>query len=661
MRVMSVVDFKKAIIFVVVLGVGVLFVALNVAAAREGFNPLGELAGKLWHLALFGLFWLAVYALGNALARLLFGRSPWSPDLAAALGVAAAVVLAFAACALGLAYGWLAKAVVIGGAAAGIFIWRRDFARVPARLERWLRELNVSSAALAAGAAVLALPFALTAAVPPFFWDALTYHLAVPKAYADAHGFIYLPYNIYSSMPMGGSLFYLWPYLWDGLITAKASHLVVTVLALSLTYRLARIWLSQFYAALAAALVLLTSPVMVVIGGAHNDHFQVLFAVAALYIYFEWVRRDGGATRRPWLAFGLFLGAALAVKYSAYAVTAAFVPVWIYDIVRRRVRLSRVLIFLGVAFLVVAPWLVKAYVERGNPVFPLFYNVFDGRGFTGEQAERLMAWQMEMGRGRGISDFALLPYRISVEADVGYGAFSGIYLPFLLPLAALAALFFRRAGGLVAYGWLYLAAWFFGPQQLRFLGAALPAFAVAAAGVVAAAEMGRGNWPRRLWRSFIIMAAFIISVPYFAGALLRATSNYTFVFKPDRDEFLRNRVGFFAAQEFINEELPREAKVLMVFTNHTLYLERDAVYDSFLEASALLLAAEKAEDGEALYALARRWGCDYVHVYHSFEPEVWPHYAPRARDVFYDFVRRHGALVYRDRLNEVYELVGGGR
>jgi hypothetical protein len=656
---MSIGDVKKAIVLIVVLGVGALFVALNVAAAREGFNPLGDLAAKLGHLALFGVFWLAVYALGRGAARLLFGRSSWPPDLAAALGVAAAVVLAFGVCALGTAYGWLAKALVVGGAAAAVFVWRKDFARVPERLRRWLGELDTSSAALVVGAAALALPFALTAAVPPFFWDALTYHLAVPKAYADAHGFVYLPYNVYASMPMGGSLFLHWALLWDGLITAKASHLVVTVLALSLTYRLGRLWLSQFYSALAAALVILTSPVMVVIGGAHNDHFQLLFTAGALYAYFKWVRREDGSARRPWLAFGLFLGAALAVKYSAYAVAAAFVPLWIYDVARKRVRVSRALMFLAVAFLMVLPWLVKAYVERGNPAFPLFYDIFGGRGFTAEQAERLMTWQMKMGPGRSLVDLVKLPYRISVEADVGYGSFSGIYLPFLLPLAALAALFFRRAGGLVAYGWLYLAAWFFGPQQLRFLDAALPAFAVAAAGAVAAAEIGRRDWPRRIWRGFCIIAVFLVSIPYFAGALLSATFNYTYLFKPDRDAFLRGHVGFFAAQEFINRDLPPDARVLMVFTNHTLYLEREAVYDSFLEASAFLLAAERAQDAAPLYALARRWGCDYVHIYHSFEPEVWPYYAPRARAVFYDFVSRHGALVYQDRLNEVYELVGG--
>jgi len=643
------------------LGVAALFAALSANTPREGLNPLGELAGKLWHLGLFLVFWLAVYSLGRGIRRLLFGRSPWPPDLAAALGVAAVVVLTFATCALGLAYGWLVKALIVGAAAAGAIFFRRDLARVPGRLRRWLGELETSSALLLVGTVAVALPFVLTAAEPPFYWDPLTYHLAVPKAYAAAHGFIYLPYNVYASMPMGGSLFYLPPYLWDGLIAAKGSYVVVTVLALSLTYRLARIWLGQFYAALASAFVILTSPVIVTIGDAHSDHFQMLFAVAALYVYFK--RGDYGelTTRRSWLALGTFVGAALAVKYSAYAVVAAFVPIWVYDVIKQRVRLSWVAKAVAVAAALVLPWLVKAYVERGNPVFPFLYGVFDGRGFTAEQADRLMAWQLSMGKGRGMGDLLLLPYRISVKADVSYEEFSGIYLPFLLPLAALAAAFFRRPGRLIAYGWLYLLAWFFGAQQLRFLDGALPALATAAAAVVAAVDVRWGVWPRRLWRSVVIIGLFLVSVPYFAGALLNATSDYRYLFRPDRDQFLKSRVGFFAAQDFINKELPTDARILMVFTNHTLYLERDAVYDSFLEASPLLLAAEKAENGDELNALVRGWGCDYVHIYHSYEPKVWPYYTPHARQVFYDFVRRYGVVVYQDRLNEVYELAGGDR
>ncbi len=69
---------------------------------------------------------------------------------------------------------------------------------------------------------------------------------------------------------------------------------------------------------------------------------------------------------------------------------------------------------LAVAAAVLLWWLAKTYVERGNPVFPVCYDVFGGRDFTAEQARRVASRQMGMGRGRGVADYVLLPYRISV-------------------------------------------------------------------------------------------------------------------------------------------------------------------------------------------------------------------------------------------------------
>jgi hypothetical protein len=651
---------RKALVGAAVVGVAAAFVALNLSSASYPDNPLPVVCGKLWHLLLFLVFWFAVYALGRGATRVLFGPRWGSPDLACALGVVAVVAALFALCAVGLAYGWLVKALVVGGAGAGAFVLKGELGRVPERLRRGLGEMEVTTALLIAGTAGLVLPVALTTPAPPFFWDALTYHLAVPKAYADAHGFVYLPYNVYASMPMGGSLFYLGPYLWDGLITARASHLVVTVLALAVTYRLGRLWLKQFYAALAAVLVLFTPPVVATMCGAHNDHFQLLFVVAALYVYFG-KESESAPARRSWLAVGIFLGAALAVKYAAVAALAAFAPIWIYDAIRKRVRWSWLARTAAVAALVVLPWLAKAYVERGNPVFPVMYDVFDGRDFTAEQSERLTAWQLEMGKGHGITDLLWLPYRISVEADVGYESFSGVYLPFLLPFAALALFLFRRGGRLIAFGWLYLAAWFFGPQQLRFLDAALPALAVAATAVVGVVEAGWGDWARRGWRLGVTAVLFPVSVPYFAGGLVGFLPVAPYLAGTDARTFLVKNVGFAEAQEFINENLPADAKILMVFMNHTLYLEREAVYDSFLEASPFLMAAEKARGGGELYALARRWGVTHVHVHHAYEDNVWPYYSPRACVNFYDFLGRFGRVVYEDDGNEVFALEGRRR
>jgi hypothetical protein len=654
---------KKALYAVGVLALAAVAVALGVAAREGGVNPMGVVAGKLGHLALFVVFWFAVYVVGRACSRFLLDRDETPPELAAALGVAAMVVLAFVMGAAHVISVWLARGFIVGAAAAGAYFFRRDLARVPERVQRWLDELEVSTAGLLVVVGAIALPLALTAAVPPYYWDSLTYHLAVPKAYADAGGFVYLPYNVYASMPMGGSLFYLWPYLWDGLITAKASHLVVTFLAAALTYRLARIWLGQFFAAMAAAMVVLTPPVAAAMAAAHNDHFVIMSAAGALYVYFaQHPGRGGGEeTGRSWLAVGVLLGAAVAVKYTAYAVFAAFIPVWAYDVIRGRLKIRWVLKAAVVVFVLVLPWLAKAYVERGNPTFPLLYGVFGGRDFSAEQSERLLAWQGEMGYGDAVGDFILLPYRVSVAGDSAYERFAGIYLPFLLPLAALAFVFFRRGGRVAVYAWVYLIAWFFGSRILRFLGGALPAFSVAAAGSLAAADGWCGRWGRgfsRGWRAIIVGGLALVAVSYFPLPLLSSLDTYAYFLGAEREDYLAERVGFMRAQLFMNKELPPDAKVLLLFTNHTLYLEREAVYDSFLEASAFLLAAEDARDPRELYDLARGWGCTHVHIYHSFEPKVWDHYDRHARTMLYGFLKRYGRVLYRDDMNDVYELVG---
>jgi hypothetical protein len=640
-----------------VVAAGTAFVLLYAKYSPGESGVFVVVLGKLWHLGLFLFFWWAVYAVGRGVQRLVLRGSAAPPEIALAFGVVAFVVLAFLMCAVRLAYVWVARVFIISAAVAGVAVLRAEFGRVPQRFRRWVDDLGLSTAALVAAVAVLAAPVALTAAHPPTYVDALVYHLAVPKAYAAAHGFTYLAYNAYASMPLGGSLFYLWPYVWDGLVAANACHLVATLLAVSLTYRLARRWVSQFYAALAGAFVILTPVVFISMGGAQNDHFLILFVVAALYEYFKIEENEPRARARRCVSAGLFVGAALAVKYSAVAGVAAFAVIFFYDISRKRVRLRDGVIILTVAVAVVLPWLAKAYVEQGNPIFPACYGVFGGRGFTPEQAERVASWLMDMGRGRGFGDYVLLPYRISVQAGVTYEDFAGKYLPFLLPLAALGAVFFRRGGRIVAFGWIYLAAWAFGSQQLRFLDGALPALAVAAAGALAVADGAFNTRLKRASRALVAAAVIFVAAAMVGPADFAVLPRHLYVGGMPQREFLRRWVAFYPAQEFMNEQLPSDAKVLLLYYNQTLYLERPTAYDSFLNASALILAAEKARDEAELYDLVRSWGVTHLHVYQYSEPRLEGYYSAEAVERVHAFASRFGVVLYEDPYSKVYELI----
>lgn len=651
---------KKYILPLALVAVVFFFISVQAVLPHLYRNIIGVHLTKAWHLFLYLLVWLAAYFAGRTVLKVLGIRENVPGEVAVVAGVVVFANLAFAAAALRVAYGWLIKAVtvavlIIGGGKD----WVRLAKWAAAALRRWREWLEPGTAGWLFVASVFAVPMALAAAQPPIYWDALTYHLAVPYRYAENHGFVYLPHNVYASMPLGATMFYLWAMLWDGLICANACYLGVSLVVIVLTYRLARLWLEGFYAAAAAALVFFTSVFFTVMPGAHVDHFLMAFVLGGLYTY---LAGDGSGPLTPAraAAIGLFWGAALAVKYTSVYVVGAFAPVLIYDLWRRKLKLAVAALAVAVMFILVAPWLVKACVERGNPFFPLFYGFFGGKDFAAWQARRLVEWQYGMGAGRGFVDYLLLPWRISVNADFSYEGFAGIYLPYLLPLAAMAIWFFRRGWKLVTFGWGFFVFWALGPQQLRFLDPGLPAFAVAAAAVLTVPESYFGAKLRAGWRLFLWVLITFTGVSYNTGAVVHTLEGYDYFAGQDRERFLAEKCGFYLAQKFINERTPRDAKVLMVFTNHTLYLRREAVYDSFFETSPFLAAAARpGACPEDLYRLARRWGVTHIHVFHMFEEKTWPYYGREAKSVFYEFLSVYGRPIYRDPLNDVYELVAG--
>jgi hypothetical protein len=191
------------------------------------------------------------------------------------------------------------------------------------------------------------------------------------------------------------------------------------------------------------------------------------------------------------------------------------------------------------------------------------------------------------------------------------------------------------------------------------LDAGLGALATVGAGALAAGEAALGRWGRPTWRLAVAGVVIFAGLAYNVGGLIHTLEGYDYLSGVGRERFLRERCGFYMAQSFINEHTPADARVLMVFTNHTLYLEREAVYDSFFEASAFLLAAEGGADAADLYDLARRWGVTHVHLFHMFEEKAWPNYRERTKTTFYEFLGRYGVRVYADPLNDVYELAAG--
>ncbi len=607
--------------------------------------------GRAGHVVLFAAVTWVAYFVGRLVSRVVFRPRVDLWELELGLGLFACGVAAFALAATHLLYPWVVRVFVL----VLLALWAPTFWRLARGAggyfrARWAGLTPASQVVIAA-----ALPFAATALArvgePPFEWDVLVYHLYLPKLFTASHGFVYLPRLVYVSMPLGAEMVFTWAYAWDGLGVASAVAPLFHFLMVVATWRTARLYVNNAWAVLAAVLLLLTPTFAYLASIPYVDMVLGAYALMAFIVY----ARGMTGAREAALA-GVFLGAAMSVKYTGINAVVAFAAVAAWDLGRRRLRLNAAVVFLGTAFVVVAPWLVKAFVERGNPVFPVLYGWLGGRDLTPEAAAGIVRAMRAVGMGRGWLDYLMLPYRLSVLGGEGYDRFAGMLLPFTFAALALAPFVFRRAR-LLIFTWGYFIAWaFIGSQQLRFLSAFCGAAAVIISGVAGAAA-GNFRAGARTAASAVI-AGTLVAFGYFVnfGYLASSWEKISVFASGDRDAFLTKWAGGYGGDKFINENVPRDATVLLLFDNCRLYLERRAVCDSFCDASETIHALQKMKSAAEVGAYVRSLGADYIGISNLAASYFWSYYDRGTRALWDSYAAEYTTVIYRDAQYEVRRI-----
>ncbi len=604
---------------------------------------------EIMHVFLFSVLAWVAYFIGRLAYGYIFRQREPYWEIQLALGFIAFGLGAFSLAAAHLLYPWVVRGAVLFSLGLSVpLLWRygREFGGF---LQERASSLTPGPVLLAAVVLPLVAVTLVRVGLPPFEWDSLVYHIYVPTVYAESHYFVYLPRLAYASMPLGAEMMFTWAYLWDGVGCAAAVSPLVNALMVVATWRLARRYMDNLWATAAAAFLLVTPSFLLFFPSAYIDMILGTFALMSLFVYLRGIKGYGDAA----LA-GFLLGAALGVKYTGLYALIGFAPVVTLDILRRRVSARFLAVFLAVTFVTVAPWLGKAFVERGNPVFPSCYGIFGGRDLSPPVAEGVVKWQKSIGMGREPLDYLLLPYRVSLEADTGYEKFDGIILPFSLA-AVLLSLFWFRRWRLIAYTVFYFGAWaFMASQQLRFLSAALGMFAILAAGVFgSAASFFKGT--ARAAVSFILIGAVVVFGYAVAGSAtcLYVIEAVKYLLTRDADEYLMRMAPVYQADKFVNESLPQNAVILMIFNDHLLYLERKAIYDSFFEASETLThvatlrgpaeVADYVEGLGATHIFTGRFAMDYF----------WSHYEPATRVLWEMYLYGYTDVIYDDGQFEI--------
>lgn len=214
---------------------------------------------------------------------------------------------------------------------------------------------------------------------PELGFDALWYHLTLPKIYLQNHSIFHIPGGLlyYSDMPKLTEMLYTAALAPSNEIGAKLIHFSFGILSMIALYRISRKFLPKTF----SLLVLVFFYSNLVVGWmsitAYIDLARTFFEIMALWGFLEWQEKK----ESKWLIeSAVMLGLAISTKLLAVGSLFIFSILIILYFLHKKDKIKDLFIGLFVywfiCLLVPLPWFVFSFIHTGNPIYPFFTNIY---------------------------------------------------------------------------------------------------------------------------------------------------------------------------------------------------------------------------------------------------------------------------------------------
>lgn len=370
----------------------------------------------------------------------------------------------------------------------------------------------------------------LTVFTPEIGFDALWYHLTLPKLWLLKQKWFFdggLLY--YSVMPRLTETIFIPLIKISGYIGPKLIQYLSGVGVSFLIWKiLTRLKMSTLMKSLGVSLFYCTWLVSWQSGSAYIDLFRTFLETTALYFL----------VKGSWKTGGLFLGLAVGTKWFALG------SIVIYSLVFG-IPLIIPALFLSL------PWLVTAFIYTGNPIYPILSSILP-QSFT--------------SIGVIVKNILLLPLTVTFPYDDFISPLIG-----LLVVLSFLALFSRKRliQKISVIGLLgTLLSIVIDPPSSRFLLPYLPSLIIASIYVISLLKLPLRN----LFLILTLTSSFLI-----LGMRLIASNKYLpYLFgKETQNEFLERHASrlpdtFIDSDNFVRDQIPSDSKIL-IDKLHNLY------------------------------------------------------------------------------------------
>lgn len=452
---------------------------------------------------------------------------------------------------------------------------------------------------------VLAVINLIGAIGPELSFDALWYHLTIPKLFIQEQRIFYIEGGLfyYSVMPKLGEMLFIPGLMFGSEIIPKLIQWGFGILTSFLIYKICRNYFDEKISMLSSLVFYGCLVVAWQSTVAYIDLIRTFFEVMGLWGFLEYVKTK---KRAFLIESSVLVGLAVSVKLIAVGTIPIFgFLLWFLEKDKGK-SIKNIVLFVLASLLVPLPWLFFAYISTGNPIYPVF---------SGYPLESGILNPLQMAK-----DLFDLFFR---SAD----PISPIFITFL-PLLLIYFKKMRRELKIITfYSLLALLVWLITPRTGggRFILAYLPAFSILVGGVIAYTQ----NKNLKKYLIGIVIFVFVLTIGY------RFIANYKYLpvilGQESKSEFLTKNLNFnfgdfYDTDGWFEKNIGKGDKVLLYGFHNIYYADFPFVHEGYAKKGTAFnyIATQNAQLPERFmyWKLIYRNETTNVNVY-TYDKQLW--------------------------------------